>query len=232
MKNPGNHFAPWLGVFETLRVENGRVQFADEHWQSLKRAAKVLGLKVSGDLRKTSRELPKASGRLRWVVDSENTYALFSEEKMTVKAAFTLALAPQRVGSENWDARYKTLSYLTHWQARHSVKADEALLLNECGIIASGAMSNIFWVKHGLIYTPSVTAGCRAGVARQWIFGQSGRRKVREGEFVPEILDEADEIFLTNSWIGVRSVIQWQRRKLKVGPVTKRLQGEWKKATG
>ncbi len=56
-------------------------------------------------------------------------------------------MAPQRLGSKNWDARHKTLSYLTHWQARREVEgvADEALLLNERGEVATGAMTNVFW---------------------------------------------------------------------------------------
>lgn len=228
MKPPRNRFTPWLGVFETLRVEQGRVQFADEHWKSLRTAAKALGLKVSGDLRKASAELAKKSGRLRWVVDVETTYAFFSEEKRTVKPAFTLALAPQRLGSQNWDARYKTLSYLTHWQARHSVKTDEALLVNENGIIASGAMTNLFWVKDGALFTPGTQVGCRAGVVRQWVLV---RAKVREGAFPLSDLAHADEIFLTNSWIGIRPVSQWNGKKLKTGAVTKKVMAAWEKGT-
>lgn len=214
-------FAPWLGVFETLRVENGRAQFVEEHWKSLRAAAKALGLKVGGDFRETGAQLPRQSGRLRWIVEATQSYVMFHPEPLRVKAAFTLAPAPQRVGSRNWDARYKTLSYLTHWQARQSVAADEALLLNEQGQVATGAMSNVFWVRGGKVFTPALDAGCRDGVVRQWV-----RRsvKVEEGLFTPEALTQAEEIFLTNSWIGIRPVGKWGRRVLRPGAVTLALQ--------
>ncbi len=219
-------FTPWLGVFETLRVKNGKVQFAEEHWSSLRTSAKALGLKVKGDLFVVSRDLPRQSGRLRWIVESTQTYALFAPETKAVKTKFTLALAPQRLGSENWDARYKTLSYLTHWQARHAVKADEAVLLNENGVIASGAMTNLFWIREGKIYTPDTEAGCRAGVVRGWILRT---RKVREVFAAIEELNSANEIFLTNSWIGIRPVNRWGKRTLKTGPVTRELQAKFAK---
>ncbi|PAW79816.1 MAG: hypothetical protein B9S32_00370 [Verrucomicrobia bacterium Tous-C9LFEB] len=220
-------FHPWRGVFETLRVKNGRAEFVEEHWKNLRTAAKALGLKVSGDLRETGQELPRQSGRLRWVVETDQSYVMFHPESLTVKATYSLALAPQRVGSENWDARYKTLSYLTHWQARQSVKADEALLLNEYGEIASGAMSNVFWVTDGKVYTPSDEAGCREGVVRAWVLGQL---KVQEGLFDLRDLEEADEVFLTNSWIGIRPVGQLGRHKIKTGPITRKLQQRFAKA--
>lgn len=218
---PGG-FSPWLGVFETLRVEDGRAQFVEEHWKNLRVAAKALDLKVSGDFRKAGDEFAKRSGRLRWVVESGRSYTMFHPESLTVKPTFTLAMAPQRVCSHNWDARYKTLSYLTHWQARQSVRADEALLLNENGCIASGAMSNIFWVRFGQIFTPTLGAGCRNGVVRQWV---QRTMTVEEGEFSPEDLAQADEIFLTNSWIGIRPVHRWEKRRLDLppGPVTRNL---------
>jgi 4-amino-4-deoxychorismate lyase len=214
-------FTPWLGVFETLRVSAGEIEFAKEHFASLKTAARALGLKVQASLRDLSAQLPRPNGRLRWIVEPQQTYAIFSEEAKPVKKAFSLELAAQRLGSANWDALYKTLSYLTHWQARHSVVADEALLLNENSAVASGAMANIFWVRDGKIFTPSLRAGCRAGVVRAWVLRQ---RKVREGIFQIEALDHADEIFLTNSWIGIRPVNRWGHRALKIGPVTRALQ--------
>lgn len=209
-----------LGVFETLRVELGHALFVEEHWVNLKSAAHALGLKVRTDFRKSACRLPVKSGRWRWIVEPETSYDLFSPEKLDAKRSFTLSVAPQRLGSANWDAHYKTLSYLTHLQARRSVKTDEALLLNEHGHLASGAMSNLFWVRNGRLYTPSLEAGCRAGIVRGWVMEQTS---VKADLYTISAIQNADEIFITNSLIGIMPVRRFERRQYKVGPVVGRL---------
>lgn len=217
-------FFPGFGVFETLRVEKGIPQFVEEHWRALGEATDALGIARKIDFRtRASRLPPGETGRWRWVATLEEQWESFAAEKLSKRPAFSLEPAPQRVGSENWDARFKTLSYLTHWQARRAVAADEALLCNERGEITSGACSNLFWVRRKAIYTPSREAGCRAGVIRGWILG---RVEVVEGRFPLSELEDAEEIFLTNCWIGVMPVNRYLSRAFPVGPVARRLRKE------
>ncbi len=211
MKN----FAPWVGVFETIRVENSFPQFPKEHWNRLAEGAKALGLKTPS--LKTVLKLkkfPRGAVRWRWVLDGEGFREFAKAEVDRTPETMSLAVSPMRVGSENWDARFKTLSYLTHWQARKAVKADEALLLNERGEIASGAMTNVFIVKRGKILTPSVECGCRNGVIRAWVMKQVS---VQTKRLTLQDFENADEIFLTNSWIGIRPVSRWNGRRMKIG---------------
>ncbi|SDU21495.1 branched-chain amino acid aminotransferase/4-amino-4-deoxychorismate lyase [Verrucomicrobium sp. GAS474] len=230
-------FLPWLGVFETLRVEAGRPLLLEEHLASLREAAEAVGLVLPAEFRDNLHEkasrLPGDTGRWRWIVDSEGGRALFTHEPGSPLEHFRVRIAPERVGSMNWDARYKTLSYLTHWQARKSAEAaghDEGLLLNENGYLASGAMTNLFWVRKGQIHTPALDCGCRNGAVRRWIFAQfSGKPgKIVEGYFPPSVLEEAEEIFLTNSWIGIRPVIRLDGWEISPGPVTRKLAGQYR----
>jgi 4-amino-4-deoxychorismate lyase len=214
-------FHPWLGVFETICVRGGRPLFLEEHWRSLGRACAVLGLKRSLDFRKRAHELPKADGRWRWVIAPDGPAHSFQREKPRRRTGLALTLSSVRVGSTNWDARHKTLSYLAHWQARGENPAGEALLLNEKGLIAGGAMSNIFWVRRGRLFTPDESNGCRAGVVRGWVLAQG---EVQFAGSRPSALDAADEIFVTNSLLGVCAVTRWQAHTLKPGPVTRMLQ--------
>ncbi len=213
-------FHPWLGVFETICVRRGKPIFVEQHWQSLRHACAALGLKRPPDFRAMAQELPAADGRWRWVVGPDGPSHSFQREKPSRRAGLALTLASVRVGSSNWDARYKTLSYLAHWQARSENPTGEALLLNEKGHIASGAMSNIFWVRRGRLFTPDESSGCRAGVVRAWVREEAGARFARSR---PSALDSADEIFVTNSMLGVCPVTRWRSRRLKVGPVTRML---------
>ena len=224
----GRSFFPGFGVFETLRVEKGRPQFVEEHWRVFGEAAEALGIARAVDFRERAAHLPSGeTGRWRWVATWEDQWESFTPEKPSARVAYSLEPAPQSVGSENWDARFKTLSYLTRWQARRAVTADEAILCNERGELASGACSNLFWVRGRSIYTPASEAGCRAGVVRGWVLG---RVPVVEGRFPLSALEEAEEIFLTNSWIGVMPVNRYQDRAFPVGPVARRLRKELKSA--
>jgi branched-subunit amino acid aminotransferase/4-amino-4-deoxychorismate lyase len=196
-------FAPWLGVFETLRVIDGVPLFVPEHRAELQRSATALGLTVQLDLARAARELAGRTGRWRWLVTPHETRTLFSDEQIFPNVQLAVAVSTVRVGSQNWDARFKTVSYLAHIQALRMGPVPEMILLNEHGHVASAARANIFWRKGRRLYTPAHEAGCRCGVVRGFVFAQD---VVEEGHFALNELVAADEIFLTNSLRGIVSV--------------------------
>jgi branched-subunit amino acid aminotransferase/4-amino-4-deoxychorismate lyase len=201
-------------VFETIRVEHGVPLFLNEHWSSIRYSADILGLEVLRDFRSLAADLPEQSGRWRWIVTPGESVEFFTEDTARVPTAYSLALADQQVCSKNWDSRHKTLSYLTHYQARASVRADEAVLVNEKGMLATCAMGNLFWVLNGDLCTPPTDAGCRRGVVRDFVMRHA---RVKEVYMTPDVLDEASEIFVTNSWVGVRPVWRWREKTLPLG---------------
>jgi len=196
-------FTPWLGVFETLRVMEGVPLFLEDHRAELQRAAAALGLTVALDLSHMKRQLEKKSGRWRWIVDGAGTHTRFEPEEPAPGEPMGLSVSPLRLGSQNWDARFKTFSYLTHVQALSFSATKEAVLLNEHGEVASAARANIFWRKGTRLYTPRHEAGCRCGVVRAFVLGLG---PVEVGHFALDELVGADEIFLTNSIRGIVSV--------------------------
>ncbi|HEV3272339.1 MAG TPA: aminotransferase class IV [Candidatus Methylacidiphilales bacterium] len=209
MMQPSAEFAPWLGVFETLRVVDGTPLFMAEHRAELARAMEALGLKSDFDFERARAALPAVSGRWRWVVTSEEARALFSTEEASAPEPLALAVSPVRVGSCNWDARFKTVSYLSHVQAWKTAKTTEVVLLNEHGHVASASRGNIFWRRGDRMFTPAHEAGCRCGVVRGFV---CARQKVEEGHFSLGDLPAADEIFLTNSMKGIVSVYNIEGR--------------------
>lgn len=202
MKTSGN-FAPWLGVFETLRVIEGKPLFFVEHRAELQRAMEALELNSEADFEKARAGLPPLSGRWRWIVTPEETRTLFSEEETASAGSLALSVSPVRVGSSNWDARFKTLSYLSHVQAWKTALTPEVVLLNEHGHVASASRANIFWRRGEKLFTPAHEAGCRCGVVRGFVLQQVG---VEQGHFPVAELVQADEVFLTNSLVGIVSV--------------------------
>ncbi len=211
MEKTDSVFAPWLGAFETLRVIDGVPLFVAEHRAELARAMEALGLRAKFDLAEARAELPRSSGRWRWIVTGEGARAMFSEEPAAAAGPVALSLSPVRVGSQNWDARFKTLSYLVHAQAASTAPTPEVVVLNEEGHVASAARANIFWRCGARLYTAAHEAGCRRGVVRGFVLAHA---EVEEGHFPLAHLREADEIFLTNSMRGIVSVSAFEGRAL------------------
>ncbi|MCS7063297.1 MAG: aminotransferase class IV [Methylacidiphilales bacterium] len=201
-----SHFEPWRGVFETIWIHQGVPIFWQIHWKNFLEAANALQIPHNLPV-----EVPPplflqaCTGRLRLILDAEGRlYHTFNEETPhQTQTSFSLGLALQRLGKHNWDARYKTLSYLTHTQARLSTSSDEALLLNEDGHVVCGSSSNLFWLDNSCLHTPPLSAGCRNGAVRQWILSQL---PVQESLITPEELLQSKAIAITNSRLGIQPI--------------------------
>ena len=88
------------------------------------------------------------------------------------------------------------------------MSVDECLVLNTDNRICESAIANIFVVKNNYIYTPPLSEGCVAGVVRSWILKHlpTSEFTVKEKEITQEDIQQADELFLTNSMKPVRWV--------------------------
>ena len=214
-------FRHGVGVFETVRVRGGIARWQEWHLESIHASAKALGLKVED---KELFQVPKGDGLWRWFVTETGTRSWWSEGSEVMSRAYDLDLAETGVWSTSWEARYKTLSYLSRIQARREAGAadQERVMLNEKGEIASVSMANLFWVKEGKLRTPAQECGCRTGTVRRWVLERSGE-KVEEGRWKKEELDGAEEMFLTNARMGIQPVFSWQGKKLATGGMTEEL---------
>ena len=116
--------------------------------------------------------------------------------------------------------------------------AFEGILLNLSGFVTEGTVSNVFAVRRGRLWTPSLDCGLLAGVTRGLIIRLARRAglPVREGRITASDLARSDEIFLTNSLFGVMPVTRLRipaARRVgdgRVGPVTRLLVGCYRQA--
>jgi branched-chain amino acid aminotransferase/4-amino-4-deoxychorismate lyase len=192
-------------------VKDGKARWQDWHLDSIRESAQVLGLKV---LEKDLEKVPAGEGLWRWFVTETGTRSWWNEGIEPPPASYELRLSTIGVWSNSWEARYKTLSYLSRIQGRKESDSNgEVVMLNERGEIASASMANLFWVKEGKLRTPARECGCRAGTVRRWVLERSSQ-KVEEGKWNKEELDGAEEIFLTNARIGIQPVVSWHGKKL------------------
>ncbi len=103
-------------------------------------------------------------------------------------------------------------------------KLTDALVLNDKGNIIESSHSNIFIVSNGVLYTPSLTDGCLAGVQRMQVINVAIQNKIKvyECSITPQNLLVADEVFLTNAIQGIQWIESY-RQKRYVNTVTKNI---------
>jgi len=94
-------------------------------------------------------------------------------------------------------------------------KLDEVILLNQNGFLCEASSSNLFVLYQNQLYTPALSEGCIEGVMRQVVMKLAGQNNipVTEAQINPEILYEADEVFLTNAGRGIQSVMGFGVRR-------------------
>jgi 4-amino-4-deoxychorismate lyase len=242
------------GVFTTVAIHNGCPFLWNKHWTRLTEHAARLSIDFAGLNEKTvGTALNKLisvndvqSGRARVILlarsgrdiwktkppDARKTDLLIltGEPQRIRSEDLSLAVSPYRCNTSSALSGIKSLNYLDQvlsWEEAQSRDFDEAVLLNERGEIASGTMSNIFWVKDGTVYTPTLSTGAIAGVTREAVIDVAEKHFVPLVEGVYEMGDlvDADEIFLTSAslGLGIVTTFDFRRYSITAGSVAARL---------
>ena len=241
----GNGFMFGLGVFETIKVLNGRPVLFSDHFERLRRSAGELGLTfatTAGEMRVRCEQCVSANGlgegSLKIVVfqDTDGPGELIVARKKTYLAehyerGFALKTFPGGQ-SEGKLFGLKTVNYLGNLQAKQTAVAagcDEALSIDSVGLILEGATSNVFVVKGGEVFTPPLDGRILPGIARNRVLKLL--KNGRECAVPAQLLAGADEVFVTNALLGVMPVatVDQQRYDLSRNPVTKSLMAAYRK---
>jgi 4-amino-4-deoxychorismate lyase len=126
-------------------------------------------------------------------------------------AAVRVRICRTRLGANPRLAGLKTLNRLESVLARlewSDPRVWEGLMLDDDSNLVCGTMSNVFLRRGSLLQTPLLDRCGVAGVMRRWVLGQARRLKLNIRECRIQLVDLADanEVFLTNAVVGVRSV--------------------------
>ena len=102
----------------------------------------------------------------------------------------------------------------------------EGLMQDESGNIVEGTMTNIFLVEGATLRTPDMTRCGVEGVMRGVVLEQAGRLGIacRVGPVMAIQLERADELFLTNSLIGLWPVRRIENWSYTIGQTTRKIQ--------
>ena len=245
------------GLFETMAVCNGKIHLWDAHWERLTYACKQLSIPLPNkETVENEIDLIcyKNKEQTKFIIklivtrgEGERGYRFSNTQNVTrILTSHSWPDYPDVYQTEGVAVRYcettlsenkklagiKHLNRLEQVLARNEWNTDEfqeGLMLTISGHVIDGTMSNIFAVKDNVIFTPSLTSCGVAGVMRKTIVNLSKELgiSIYEKTFTKSELEQADELFLTNSLFGIWPVrIIAKTRFTRVGKVTKKLQEE------
>jgi 4-amino-4-deoxychorismate lyase len=137
------------------------------------------------------------------------------------RATFTLADNPTLAG-------IKHMSRIENVMAAREVAAAgafEALLLDGSGHVISGAMSNVFLVRDGQVFTPRLDRCGVAGVMRSVVLRECASLGItaEDRRVTLDALLAADEVFITNARVGVVPVLRVGEHSYHMTAVARRL---------
>jgi branched-subunit amino acid aminotransferase/4-amino-4-deoxychorismate lyase len=227
-----------MSLFESFPVRDGVGLFLQEHLLRLSAACEVAGLTAPEAGLAACAELFKNSGdgfaRI-YVTAGDGPVTGDSDECRLFVLVEERDAIPARVYDRGYDlgvhagahvplfAGLKTGNYWGNLRAfREGVTAhcNEMLLFTPAGQLISASMANIFAVIGGHIVTPDPATGARPGVVREWV---KRHAETKEALLTRADLAHADEIFLTNSWLGIMPAASVDGRSLPEKTVATRL---------
>jgi len=238
------------GLFETILAKHGVCPALDYHWKRLVSSASILGITLPfsceelesmlteliirnnlqdklASARVTITHGEAARGLVPAIAPNPNFVIAVFESAPHSDKPFSACIVNTRKNEHTAASRVKTISYMDNILAKQEAMSqgyDEAILLNTASNVADGSISNIFMVKDHQIFTPPVTDGALPGVVRAILLEEfSNKFSITEKSISPVELIQADELFLTNALMGIKSVHRLDNTDFSSSSITHKL---------
>ena len=245
------------GLFETIHANRTEPQFIDKHMLRLTKGMALLKMEIPDYFRKEyitehikgllTRNKQFKGARIRITVfrrsgglysPQTNEVSFLIESSLLEKDiytfnsnGYTIDVYPEICKPFNILSSVKSTNSLLFvlagiYKKEHHL--DDCLILNEHKRICESISSNIFILKEGKFYTPSLKEGCLPGIMRE-VISQVIRKKGYplddDSAITISDLIAADEAFLTNAINGIRWIIAF-RNKRYYNKISKLLVGQ------
>jgi para-aminobenzoate synthetase/4-amino-4-deoxychorismate lyase len=205
-----------IGLFETIRIEQGKACHVDLHLDRISRSAKEL--KIKFDSNRASSLIQEACSQLDIKLIYRLRLDLSAEGLLSIKTAVIQSLQP---GPILWASDLLTTDttmssvdrllghkvtrrklYDQAWLAAEKLGAFDALFINEQGFVTEGGRSNVFIKKDGRWLTPPLASGCLPGVMRSIVLKDAKYHAAEQNITRADILS-AEEVIFTNALRGI-----------------------------
>lgn len=225
--SPFDHgFLYGMGLFETFRVYNGHPFLLDDHLERLNRSLEAINIAARFNREQVLAALEMLLERNGY----DNAYIRMNVSagigEIGLQTApytnpntiiFCKPLPPRSRSAEKQAVlleiprntpegaeRLKSHHFLNNILAKKEAGDDpgtEGIFLTRDGYLAEGITSNLFWIRDGHLFTPSLNTGILNGITREFVIRLAGKMgmNVQEGMYRPEAVLNADEVFVTNS---------------------------------
>ena len=227
-------------IFETLKVLNNKVVFWEDHYFRLMASMRMLRMEIPMEftLEFLEQEILKivqlqenpVELRVRLSIYRKDGGLYFPE---TNQVDYLIEVTPNTYKNKetyridlfkdfyNYSgilSTIKTTNRMLNTLSSIYMKENEldnCILINERKGVVEATNANIFVVKGTVIKTPALTEGCLKGVVRKKIIEILEKHTeftLVETAISPFELQKADEVFLTNSIIGIQSVTDYRKK--------------------
>jgi len=216
------------GLFETFRYKSRMPALFDNHYERMRRGAEYLGIPmysisyieglVENAVTAAGMEdayvkvcLLSDGSTLFYDLPSKSTVLIVVRGYNPPSGPLTLHIGSTRKNSTSPLSHLKSLNYLENILARReavSAGFNECLFLSDKGHVAECSAANIYWIRGGILYTPSLECGVLPGTTREALLQVAGDAglDVSEGRYAPDDLYECELALATNALIGVMPV--------------------------
>lgn len=245
------------GIYEVVRIYNGKFFTLNEHLQRLSDNARKIKLQIPITLDQLSNQLHKLieiENIIDGIVYIQVTRGVaprvhyFHPEAKPVLFAYCSHFPRPVKEMENGvktilyeDIRWlrcdiKSINLLGNVLAKQEAKESGAFeaILHRGDVVTEGSSSNIWMVKNGVLYTHPATNLILNGITRQVVLNLASdcNINVQQTPFTISELLEADEVFLTSTTSEVMPIIQVGEYTIgsgRPGEITRKLQAEFER---
>ncbi|MBI4015412.1 MAG: branched-chain-amino-acid transaminase [Candidatus Aenigmarchaeota archaeon] len=235
------------GIFEGIRIYNGRIFKLKEHLNRLWKSSAYIGMKVPFSKEQLSKAVASLArknkilnGYCRLVVTRGIGDLGINPKKCSIPTTFIvvdqIALYPKEFYEQGLPVSISSIpkipreclnpnAKICHYENNILSMAEalkkgarEAIMLDLNGNVTECTGDNIFLVFGNTLYTPT-TRNILAGITRETVIGMTRKMglKVKERDIKPAELFRADEVFLTGTGAEIVPVNKIDGRKIGRG---------------
>ncbi|WP_457568855.1 aminotransferase class IV [Desulfurobacterium sp.] len=212
-------------LFETVKVENKRATFIEKHYNRIKGSAETLKFPFNISMENFKKIIEDTapdfgSYLVKFSLSISGSF-ITSFRKCIVPDEVSLMFFEGIKRKNDLLSKHKTSSIYESNIAIQTVKEKgftEAIIFDTQGFISETALANLFFVKDGVFFTPSLETGCLPGTRRAIVLEilKDMEIPVFEGFFAKEDLLKADEVLITSARYDVISVRKIEDKVFKL----------------
>ena len=242
------------GLFETCVAKDNKVLFWDNHFSRLNNGCDRLNIKKIAnsvwleDIKKALSLSSEKNCIVKLILSRGNSLRGYSYSKdiepvrvvivsqmneYKTKETYSLEFAISGFHSNPNLAGIKHCNRLEQILARTNMLADEAIMLDENQSVVSVTQGNIYFIFGNKLVTPKLERCGVIGSRRSIILELSrlNNLEVREDDISIKQLEKANEVFVSNSLIGIQPVTSIGDYYLTNNPITEKISAAYSSIT-